>query len=156
MIIAAGGASGSVNRLLGPGSVRHMSVTTAMQRLTAAHRDTRWDKTKVARGAGKSQLTGHFRWWWQVLGSNQRRRSRRFLQTARYVGSFEAAPTRKLPSITSRPARETAGRGGDGLRGAPLGAPNDQQRKSCADQDRCTEDGRAVPSVSHAPSAWAP
>ena len=71
-------ASGSVNRLLRPGSVRHMSVTTAMQRLIAAHHDTRRDSSKKAREAGKTQLTGRFRRWWQVLGSNQRRRSRRF------------------------------------------------------------------------------
>ena len=32
----------------------------------------------AARETGKTQLTGHFRWWWQVLGSNQRRLSRRF------------------------------------------------------------------------------
>jgi hypothetical protein len=32
----------------------------------------------TAREAGKIQLTGYFRRWWQVLGSNQRRLSRRF------------------------------------------------------------------------------
>jgi len=32
----------------------------------------------TARESGKTQLTGYFRWWWQVLGSNQRRLSRRF------------------------------------------------------------------------------
>ena len=32
----------------------------------------------VARETGETQLTGHFRRWWQVLGSNQRRLSRRF------------------------------------------------------------------------------
>jgi hypothetical protein len=39
----------------------------------------------------------------------------------RYAGSFETAPARKLPPMTSRPVRETAVRAGDGLRGAPLG-----------------------------------
>jgi hypothetical protein len=72
------GASGSVNRLLRPDSVRHMSVTTAMQGLTAAHHDTQRNKRKKAREPGYAQATGHFRWWWQVLGSNQRRLSRRF------------------------------------------------------------------------------
>jgi hypothetical protein len=72
------GASGAVNRWLRPDSVRHMSVTTATQRLTAAHHETRRDKTQKAREAGKIQLTGYFRRWWQVLGSNQRRLSRRF------------------------------------------------------------------------------
>ena len=71
-------ASGSVNRLLRPDSVRHMSVTTAMQRLTMAHHDTRCDSTKAAREPGYTPVTGRFRRWWQVLGSNQRRLSRRF------------------------------------------------------------------------------
>ena len=73
-----GGASGSVNRLLRPDSVRHMSVTTAMQRPTVAHHDTQCDSTKTAREPGYAQARGRFRRWWQVLGSNQRRRSRRF------------------------------------------------------------------------------
>ena len=67
-----------MNRLLRPDSVRHMSVTTAMQRLTVTHHDTQRDSTKKARKAGNTQLTGRFRRWWQVLGSNQRRLSRRF------------------------------------------------------------------------------
>ena len=75
-----GGASGAVNRWLRPDSVRHMSVTTATQGLTAAHHETRRDKSKKARESGNPQLTGRFRRWWQVLGSNQRRLSRRFLQ----------------------------------------------------------------------------
>jgi hypothetical protein len=33
---------------------------------------------RIARETGKTQLTGYFRRWWQVLGSNQRRLSRRF------------------------------------------------------------------------------
>jgi hypothetical protein len=41
MTIATGKASGSVNRLLGPGSVRHMSVTTAAQRRLLTGDDTR-------------------------------------------------------------------------------------------------------------------
>jgi hypothetical protein len=67
-----------VNRLLRHDSVRHMSVTTAMHGLTAAHHDTQRDNSNAARETGKTQLTGYFRWWWQVLGSNQRRLSRRF------------------------------------------------------------------------------
>jgi hypothetical protein len=72
------GASGSVNRWLRPDSVRHMSVTTAMQGLAAAHHETRQHNSKKARETGNPQLTGRFRRWWQVLGSNQRRLSRRF------------------------------------------------------------------------------
>jgi hypothetical protein len=71
-------ASGSVNRSSCPDSVRHMSVTTAMQRLTVTHHDTRCDSTKTAREPGYAQAAGRFRRWWQVLGSNQRRLSRRF------------------------------------------------------------------------------
>jgi hypothetical protein len=72
------GASGAVNRLLRPDSVRHMSVTTATRRLTAAHHETQRHNNKKARETGYSQLTGYLRRWWQVLGSNQRRLSRRF------------------------------------------------------------------------------
>jgi hypothetical protein len=61
-----------------PHSVRHMSVTTATRGLTAAHHETRRDNTEKAREAGNPQITGRFRRWWQVLGSNQRRLSRRF------------------------------------------------------------------------------
>ena len=75
------GPSGSVNRLLRPDSVRHMSVTTAMQGLTAAHHGTQWDCSKAAREPGYAQAMGRFRRWWQVLGSNQRRLSRRFYRT---------------------------------------------------------------------------
>lgn len=47
----------------------------------------------------------------------------------RYAGSFETAPARKLPSITSRPVQETAVRAGDGVRGALLGAPIHRHRQ---------------------------
>jgi hypothetical protein len=67
-----------VNRLLRPDSVRHMSVTTAMQGLTATHHETQRDKRKKAREPDYAQAMGRFRRWWQVLGSNQRRLSRRF------------------------------------------------------------------------------
>jgi hypothetical protein len=50
-----------VNRLLGPDSVRHMSVTTAMQRLMVAHHDTQRDNSKAAREPGYAQARGRFR-----------------------------------------------------------------------------------------------
>jgi len=84
------GASGSVNRLLRPGSVRHMSVTTAMQGLTAAHHDTQRDNNKAAREPGYAQAKGRFRRWWQVLGSNQRRLSRRFYRPLAQVDPYIA------------------------------------------------------------------
>ena len=69
-----------MNRSLRPDSVRHMSVITAMQRLTAAHRETQRDSSKAAREPGYAQAMGRFRRWWQVLGSNQRKPT--VLQTA--------------------------------------------------------------------------
>jgi hypothetical protein len=42
-----------MNRLLRPDSVRHMSVTTAMQGLTAAHHDTQRDSSDAARDPEK-------------------------------------------------------------------------------------------------------
>jgi len=89
-IAATEESSGSVNRWLRPDSVRHMSVTTAMQGLTAAHHDTQRDKRKKAREPGYAQATGRFRRWWQVLGSNQRRLSRRFYRPASFT-AFQAA-----------------------------------------------------------------
>jgi hypothetical protein len=48
------GASGAVNRLLRPESVRHMSVTTATQRLTAAHHETQGTRQRrPARPGGR-------------------------------------------------------------------------------------------------------
>jgi hypothetical protein len=62
----------------GPDAVRYASVDTAMHRLTVTYRDTWRDKKETARLAENSQLAGRFCRWWQVLGSNQRRLSRRF------------------------------------------------------------------------------
>ena len=71
-----------MNRSLRPESVRHMSVTTATQRLTAAHHETPRHSSTKARETGKTQLTAYLRRWWQVLGSNQRRLSRRFYRAS--------------------------------------------------------------------------
>ena len=73
-----GKASGSADRSFGPDAVRYMSVTIATPCPTAAHDDTRRDKKEPARRAACPQRAGRFRRWWQVLGSNQRRLSRRF------------------------------------------------------------------------------
>jgi hypothetical protein len=62
----------------GPDAVRYASVDTATQRPAVIHGDTRRDREETARLAENSQLAGRFRRWWQVLGSNQRRLSRRF------------------------------------------------------------------------------
>src|ERR1035438_2693574 len=48
---------------------------------------TPWDLVRLkatARETGKIQLTGYFRWWWQVLGSNQRRHPMAFVCQAAY------------------------------------------------------------------------
>ena len=73
-----GKASGYTHRSFRPDPVRYLSVTTAMRRSTVTQFDTWRDKKETARRAAFSQLAGRFRWWWQVLGSNQRRLSRRF------------------------------------------------------------------------------
>src|ERR1035441_10045784 len=63
-----------------PDPVRHASVTTAMQGRTATHYDPQWDTTKTTQEAGNTQLTGHFRWSRQVLGSNPGRLGQRFTE----------------------------------------------------------------------------
>src|SRR5208282_1595898 len=71
-------ASGFAHRSFRPFAVHHMYAATATHRRTVTHADTRRDKKKTARRAAFPQRAGRFRWWWQVLGSNQRRLSRRF------------------------------------------------------------------------------
>jgi hypothetical protein len=73
-----GQASGYARRSFRPDAVRSMSVTTATHRPAVTRPDTRRDKKETARRAAFPQPGGRFRWWWQVLGSNQRRLSRRF------------------------------------------------------------------------------
>src|SRR5450759_139703 len=49
-----------------------------VQQCTGGYPVTQWDLVRpkaTARESGKIQLTGYFRRWWQVLGSNQRRLS---------------------------------------------------------------------------------
>src|SRR6266487_3388692 len=58
-----------------------MYVDTAMHRPTVTHPDTWRDEKETARRAASPQRAGRFRRWWQVLGSNQRRLSRRFYST---------------------------------------------------------------------------
>src|SRR5579859_4641700 len=55
-----------------------MSVDAATQGPTALQGDTWRDREETARIAENSQLAGRFCRVWQVLGSNQRRLSRRF------------------------------------------------------------------------------
>jgi hypothetical protein len=69
-----------VDRWFRPDPVRHASVTTAMQGRIATHYDPQWDTTKTAREAGNTQLTGHFPWSRQVLGSNPARLAKRLTE----------------------------------------------------------------------------
>jgi len=57
------------------GPVRQESAT---RRSIALQGDTWRDRDETARQRENSQLAGRLRRWWQVLGSNQRRLSRRF------------------------------------------------------------------------------
>jgi hypothetical protein len=55
-----------------------LPYTSVTSRSTARQGDTRRDREETARIAENSQLSGRFPRVWQVLGSNQRRLSRRF------------------------------------------------------------------------------
>jgi hypothetical protein len=74
-------SSGYTHRSLAPVPVRHASVDTATQRPTALQDDTLRDREETARIAANPQLAGRFRRWWQVMGSNHRRLSRRSYRT---------------------------------------------------------------------------
>ena len=71
-------ADGPPHRSHPTDAVRYVSVDTATQRPTALQGDTWRDREETARLAESSQLAGRFPRVWQVLGSNQRRLSRRF------------------------------------------------------------------------------
>src|SRR4029077_3744591 len=55
-----------------------MYAYTAMHRPIVTFTDTHRDEKETTRRAAFPQPGGRFRWWWRVLGSNQRRLSRRF------------------------------------------------------------------------------
>ena len=85
-----------------------MSVTTATHRPMVTHPDTRRDKKETARRAAFPQPAGRFRRWWQVLGSNQRRLSRRFYRPLSSCPSHTPltsinAPRGQIP-VRSRPS----------------------------------------------------
>ena len=73
----------------GSDAVRYTSVTIATHRPAVTHADTRRDKKEMGPRVAFPQPGGRFGWWWQVLGSNQRRLSRRF--TDRSSASFHIA-----------------------------------------------------------------
>ncbi len=93
--------------------VRHASVDTATHRLTVTHHDARRDKKETARLAENSQLAGRFTRWWQVLGSNQRRLSRRFYRPL----PLATRATCRVPSVraaSKRIAQDTTRQLADG------------------------------------------
>ena len=76
--------SGYTDRASGTRPVRHASVDTATSRSAALQGDTRRDREETPRQHEISQLAGRFRRWWQVMGSNHRRLSRRFTALSCY------------------------------------------------------------------------
>jgi hypothetical protein len=68
-----------------PESLRYMSVTTVAQRRTLTDDDTRCHNPRPPAPREKPHVMGGFRRWWQVLGSNQRRLSRRFYRPFLYA-----------------------------------------------------------------------
>src|SRR5580700_11222184 len=90
-----------------------MSVTTATHRPAVTHADTRRDKKETARRAAFPQLAGRFCRVWQVLGSNQRRLSRRFYRPL----PLATRATCRVPSVraaSKRIAQDTTRRLADG------------------------------------------
>jgi hypothetical protein len=73
---------GQSQGLQAPPPVRHMSVHSRTLRPPAGLSGTWRDNAKNGPRAGKPQPTGRLCRWWQVLGSNQRRLSRRFYRPA--------------------------------------------------------------------------
>jgi hypothetical protein len=74
-------SSGYPHRSLAPIPVRYASVDTATTRFTALQGDTFLDREETPRQRENSQPTERIRRVWQVLGSNQRRLSRRFYRS---------------------------------------------------------------------------
>jgi hypothetical protein len=93
-------SSGYPHRSLAPIPVRYASVDTATQRPTALQGDTRRDREETPRQHEISQLAGRFRSVWQVLGSNQRRLSRRFYSVPLL---FASALRPQRPAIAGHP-----------------------------------------------------
>ena len=71
-------ADGVPDRATGPDAVRYTSVHTATHQPTVTRHETQRDKKQNGPAGAFPQPGGRFRRWWQVLGSNQRRLSRRF------------------------------------------------------------------------------
>ena len=141
----------------------YMSVITAAHRPAVTHPDTRRDQGENGPPGRVPQLAGRFRWWWQVLGSNQGRRSRRFFRplssnpshtplTSTYtlrggIRGRRRPPCVRAPGIPGnshgpRTGKRAAtdGRGGSGYADRPPGFPALQPLRRRQDRWRGTAD----------------
>jgi hypothetical protein len=78
MTVAEPGPDGPVCGRPARTPVRHMSVHSRKRLDSQGHHGTTTARSTTARTRVYAQAAGRFRRWWQVLGSNQRRLSRRF------------------------------------------------------------------------------
>jgi hypothetical protein len=102
--------------------VRHASVDTATPPSAATQGDTPRDREETARIAENSQLVGRFRRWWQVLGSNQRRLSRRFYSPLAPAAQAHAADQQRCAARRgSTPSAPALSRGSGELERATDG-----------------------------------
>jgi hypothetical protein len=74
-----------------------------MQGLTATHHDPQWDTGEKAPEAGNTQLTGHFRRYWQVLGSAQQKRGQRFTEPLVSLAGVVTRPVTGLLRLERSP-----------------------------------------------------
>jgi hypothetical protein len=123
-VAVRGKPDGVPDRATGTDAVRYTSVDTATHRPAVTHPDTGRDKKETARLAENFQLAGRFRRWWQVLGSNQRRLSRRFYRPL----AMSARSERHRPGTAThhqpiRPGNPQIGRAWSPWRSGPLEAP---------------------------------
>ena len=90
-----------------------------------------------ARETGKTQLTGYLRRWWKVLGSNQRRLSRRFYRALPGIAT-QAIHLHEHRPGASRPMRSTAPqpKPDPHVQSCPAGADGSRDDSSVALPDR--------------------
>jgi hypothetical protein len=91
----------------------------------------------TARETGKTQLTGYLRRWWKVLGSNQRRLSRRFYRALPGIAT-QAIHLHEHRPGASRPMRSTAPqpKSDPDVQSCPAGADGSRDDSSVALPDR--------------------
>ena len=90
------------HRDLHPPQPRHPAHPEARVKANPGHAGQR-DSEETARIAAYPLLTGHFRRRWQVLGSNQRKRSRPFYSTLLLPEAYAADQHQRAPRRHSEP-----------------------------------------------------